>query len=411
MSKSSGIFEGLKVIDCSSFIAAPAAAMILSDFGADVIKVEPPGIGDPHRYLYTIPPNPSSTKNYFWQLTNRNKRSLVLNLKSAGALEILQRLVKSADVFVVNFPPHVRRALKLTYEDISALNPRIIYADVSGYGDNGPEADKPGFDVTAYWARTGLMDAARNAGSPPAFPVSGIGDHATASTLYGAIVTGLYRREKTGTGCRVSTSLIGEGAWAASGWLQAALDGAKFQGPTDRTSPINALGNTYQTQDNRWLMLALVQEDKDWPGLVKALNRSELLYDERFSDTKKRRAHARELTKALDEAFSTKPIGYWREILDRENVTFGVVQTVEELAVDPQLKANDIIRPIKNATDANAFTVDSPIKIQEEEKVQPKLAPGLGEHTLEILVELGYAANEIDALEAKGVIAQPKQAV
>jgi formyl-CoA transferase len=407
MAKSSGIFAGLKVIDCASFIAAPAAAMILSDFGADVIKVEPPGIGDPHRLLSSIPPNPSSSKNYFWQLTNRNKRSIVLNLKNAGALEVLHRLVKGADVFVVNFPPHVRKALKLTYEDISVLNPRIIYADVSGYGDKGPEADKPGFDVTAYWARTGLMDAARNAGSPPPFPVSGIGDHATASTLYGAIVTGLYRREKTGTGCRVSTSLIAEGAWAASGWLQAALDGAKFYANSDRTSPINALGNTYQTQDNRWVMLALVQEDKDWPGLIKALGKPELLSDNRFSDTKKRRANAKELTKALDEVFSTKPVSYWREILDRENVTFGVVQTVEELAFDPQLKANDILRPIENATDKNLLTVDSPIKIQEEVKVQPRLAPDLGQHTIEVLVELGYSPAEIEALGAKGVISTP----
>jgi len=410
MSTSSGIFEGLKVIDCASFIAAPAAAMILSDFGAEVIKVEPPGIGDPHRFLYSIPPNPSSAKNYFWQLTNRNKRSIALNLKNSGALGILQRLVKNADVFIVNFPPHVRKALKLTYQDISTLNPGIIYADVTGYGENGPEADKPGFDVTAYWARSGLMDGSRNAGSPPPFPVPGMGDHATASALYGAIVTGLYRREKTATGCHVSVSLIGEGVWAVSGWLQAALDGAKFYPQSDRTSPINALGNTYQTQDNRWLILTLVQEDKDWPGLIKALGRPELLSDKRFSDTKKRRANATELAKVLDEVFLTKPIGHWREILDKEKVTFGVVQTIEELAFDPQLRENDIIRQIKNGTDTNSFTVDSPIIIQEEVKVQPKLAPGLGEHTIEILDELGYSAKEIDALEASGVISQARRA-
>jgi crotonobetainyl-CoA:carnitine CoA-transferase CaiB-like acyl-CoA transferase len=405
MSKSSGIFAGIKVIDCASFIAAPAAGTILSDFGADVIKVEPPGTGDPQRFLYKIPPNPAATKNYWWQLTNRNKKSIALNLKNAGSLEILQRLVKNADVFIVNFPPHVRKALKLTYDDISALNPKIIYADVTGYGENGPEADKPGFDVTAYWARSGIMDASRNAGSPPPFPVPGMGDHATASALYGAIVTGLYRREKTGTGCHVTTSLIAEGAWAAAGSLQASLDGAKFYPLSDRTSPINALGNTYQAQDNRWLILTLVQEDKDWPGLIKALGKPELLSDKRFSDTKKRRANAKELTKVLDEVFSTKPISYWREILDKERVTFGVVQTLEELAFDPQLRENDVIRQIKNGTDTNSFTVDSPIKIKEETKVQPTLAPGLGEHTNEVLGELGYQPSEIETLRTSGIVA------
>src|SRR5471030_3189769 len=181
MIKEKGIFSDLKVIDCASFIAGPAAATILSDFGADVIKVEPPGTGDPHRFLYMVEPNPKSTKNYFWQLTNRNKRSISLNLKHPEGGKILKKLIADADVFVVNFPPHVRSPLGITYEQVSAINPKIIYADITGYGEKGPEADKPGFDITAYWARTGLMDSARNEGSPPALPVSGIGDHATAS--------------------------------------------------------------------------------------------------------------------------------------------------------------------------------------------------------------------------------------
>src|SRR5882724_5495304 len=289
MPKESGIFAGLKVIDCASFIAGPAAATILSDFGADVIKVEPPGIGDPYRFLYKLAPNPPSAKNYFWRLTNRNKRSVALNLKHPAGVEVLRRLIKNADVFIVNFPPHIRKVLSMTYEDVSQANPKIIYADITGYGENGPEADKPGFDVTAYWARTGLMDAAQNAGGSPPIPISGIGDHATATTLFGAIVTGLYRRQKTGAGCRVFTSLIAQGAWAAAGWLQAALDGAEFAGPRDRKNPPNALGNTYQTQDNRWLLLALVQEDKDWPGLIKVLSETELLTDKRFADSKVRK--------------------------------------------------------------------------------------------------------------------------
>jgi crotonobetainyl-CoA:carnitine CoA-transferase CaiB-like acyl-CoA transferase len=403
---SQGIFNGLKVLDCASFIAGPAAGTILSDFGADVIKIEPPGKGDPHRFLYALEPNPRNKRNYFWQLDNRNKRGLALNLKSPAAIEIMKKLLSTADVFIINYPPHVRQALGLTYENIRVLNPRIIYADISGYGEKGPEADKPGFDLTAYWARTGLMDSTRNAGSPPTIPVSGIGDHATASTLYGAIVTGLYRREKTGMGCKVSTSLVGEGAWAASGWIKAALDGSSVSGAaTDRDKPHNALANTYATSDGRWLILVFVGEDKDWPGLVKALGRPDLLTDPRFVDSAHRHANAIELAQTLNQEFAKRPLNYWREVLDREHTTFGVVQTISEIAKDPQLIANDIIRPIEGANeDSGEFTVDSPIKIESEDKVRPRPAPRLGQHSIEILQEMGYKAAEILLLANAGVI-------
>jgi len=151
------IFSDLKVVDLASYIAGPASTTILSDFGADVIKVEPPGTGDPYRFFYTTPPNPVCDRNYAWQLTNRNKRSICLDLKQPAAKEVLARLVKWADVLVTNFPPKVKQGLGLTYEQLSPLNPRLVYADITGYGASGPEADKPGFDVTAYWARTGLM--------------------------------------------------------------------------------------------------------------------------------------------------------------------------------------------------------------------------------------------------------------
>ena len=403
---SQGIFYGLKVLDCASFIAGPAAGTILSDFGADVIKIEPPGIGDPYRFLYKLEPNPRNNRNYFWQMDNRNKRGLALNLKSPAAGGIMKKLISGADVFIINYPPHVRRALGLTYENVRALNPRIIYADISGYGEKGAEADKPGFDLTAYWARTGLMDSTRNEGSPPTIPVSGIGDHATASTLYGAIVTGLYRREKSGMGCNVSTSLIGEGAWAASGWIKAALDGAAVGGAaTNREKPHNALANTYPTSDGRWLILVFVGEDKDWPGLVKALKRPDLLTDARFVDSAHRHANAIELAQILQKEFEKCPLNYWREALDREHTTFGVVQTISEIAKDPQLIDNDIIRPIEGANeDSGEFTIDSPIKVQSEDKVKPRPAPRLGQHSIEILQEMGYTLADILLLAHEGVI-------
>jgi formyl-CoA transferase len=410
MSQNSGVFAGLKVIDSASYIAGPAAATMLSDFGADVIKVEPPGIGDPYRYLYRVEGNPASTKNYFWQLTSRNKRSLALNLKTPAGFEIISKLIKEADVFIINYPPHVRKALGLTYQDVARLNPKIIYADITGYGDKGPEIDKPGFDETAYWARTGFMNFARNIGGAPVFAPSGTGDHATASALFGGIVTALYRREKTGKGSHVTTSLIGSGAWAVAGWLQGALDGATPAPVQDRTKPINPLINTYQTADSRWIMLCFVQEEKEWPGLVQIIGNTALLTDVRFASLKARRQNTVELTKILDAAFATKPLSYWREALDKLHLTFGVVQTIDELAADEQLLLNDNIRQVNNGTETKSFTVDSPIKIDEEEKVQPGLAPELGQHSGEILSALGYGANEIDAFSRGGIISLPKKA-
>ena len=410
MSLNKGVFAGLKVIDCASYVAGPAAATILSDFGADVIKVEPPKIGDPYRYLYQVEGNPSSDKNYYWQVTNRNKRSLALDLKTPAGIEIMSKLIREADVFIINFPPHVRKSLGLMYEDVFRLNPKIIYADMTGYGDKGPEKDKPGYDETAYWARTGFLDFARSAGTPPVFAIGGSGDHAAASSLFSGIVMALYRREKTGQGGHVTSSLIAAGAFAVGAWLQAALDGAKPARIQDRTNPVNALINTYQTQDDRWLMLCFVAEDREWPSLVQTINNPALLTDARFINGTARRQHSKELTKILDEAFATKPLNYWRESLDKLRLTFGVFQTLDELATDPQLILNGNIKEIKNETGEKSFTVDSPVYISGEEKVQPGIAPSLGEHSIEILSELGYDANEIDALSRGGIISQPKRA-
>src|SRR2546427_303286 len=183
---SDNIFSGLKVVDLASFIAGPSAAVILSDFGADVIKVEPP-TGDLWRFVYKVPPQPRAKDNYLWHLNNRNKRGMAVDLKSPDAVKILERLVRWADVMIVNTPHPARKRLKLEYDDVAAWNPRLIYADLTGYGDKGPDANLPGFDITAYWARSGLLSLTRDAGAPPTLPVAGSGDHATAVGIYSAI--------------------------------------------------------------------------------------------------------------------------------------------------------------------------------------------------------------------------------
>ena len=294
------IFSGLKVVDLASFIAGPSAAVILSDFGADVIKVEPPA-GDLWRHGHKLPPQPQSDDAYPWHLANRNKRGMALDLKSPSAQQVLEKLVKWADVLIVNTPHPARKRLKLEYEDVAQWNPRLIYADITGFGDKGPDADLPGFDITSYWARSGLLSMTRDAGAPPTWPVAGSGDNATAVGLYSAIVTALYRRERTGKGAHVTTSLLAEGVWSASVSIQAALCEAKFFGLHDRMHPANAAMNVYRA--GRHLVRSARHADK-LAAVAKAIGRSDLLTDPRFSDPAKLMANMPQLTAILDEVFA-----------------------------------------------------------------------------------------------------------
>jgi crotonobetainyl-CoA:carnitine CoA-transferase CaiB-like acyl-CoA transferase len=202
----------------------------------------------------------------------------------------------------------------------------------------------------------------------------------------------------------VSASLIAVGAWAAGTWLQAALDGAQFSGPIDREQPPNALANMYRTADNRWLLLAIAQDDRDWPAFVQTIGRPDLLQDSRFADSGKRHANAAALVQILDAVFGAKPLDDWRTALDQARIAFGVVQTAQELAHDPQLLANDNLRPIQDGAEPPSLTVDSPLTVQQEQKVLPRPAPDLGQHTIEVLTELGFDAAAIDELRADGAI-------
>src|SRR6266566_1452083 len=402
---SDNIFSGLKVVDLASFIAGPAAAVILSDYGADVIKVEPP-TGDTWRIGYKLPPQPRSHDNYPWHLNNRNKRGMALDLKSPHAGEILERLVKWADVLIVNTPHPARKRRKLTYEDVAQWNPSLIYADLTGYGDKGPDADLPGFDITAYWARSGLLSLTRDAGAPPTWPVSGSGDHATAVGLFSAIVMGLYRRERTGKGSYVTTSLLAEGIWAAGVSIQGALSGAKLFGLHDRKNPPNPAMNVYKSADDHWFVL-LVTPDKV-AALANAIGRADLLTDPRFSDPAKAAANAAELTGILDEAFAGQPMAHWREVFEQAHLTFGDVKAPSDVISDPQLRENDIVVPLEGAGDKLTSTISSPMQVHGVAKVPAKRAPELGEHTDEVLRELGFDATEIKILRAGGAVSAPR---
>jgi crotonobetainyl-CoA:carnitine CoA-transferase CaiB-like acyl-CoA transferase len=400
------IFSGLKVVDFASFIAGPSAAVILSDFGADVIKVESPA-GDLWRIGHKIPPQPQAKDAYPWHLANRNKRGITLDLKSPSAQQVLEKLVKWADVFIVNTPHPARKKLKLEYDDVAQWNPRLIYADVTGFGENGPDSGLPGFDITSYWARSGLLSMTRDAGAPPTWPVAGSGDNATAVGLYSAIVTALYRRDRTGKGSYVTTSLLAEGVWSASVSIQAALCEAKFFAPHDRKNPANAALNVYRSSDGTWFVL-LVTPDK-LASVAKAIDRPDLLTDPRFSDPAKLIEHMSALAEILEDLFGSKPMAHWREVFDGVHVTFGAVRGPEEVVNDPQLRANDIVVPLEGAGGKLTSTISSPINVHGVAKVPAKRAPALGEHNEAVLTELGFSTSEIDALRESGAVPKAKE--
>src|ERR1700723_3292873 len=399
------IFSGLKVVDLSSFIAGPGAATILSDFGADVVKVEPPE-GEFWRKGHKTPPQPHSEEPYPFQLANRNKRGVALDLKAASAQEVLERLAKWADVFIVNTPHPARKKLKLEYDDVAKWNPRLIYADVTGFGENGPDSGLPGFDITSYWARSGLLSMTRDAGAPPTWPVAGSGDNATAVGLYSAIVTALYRRERTGKGSYVTTSLLAQGVWAASVSIQAALCGANFFGLHDRLHPANAALNVYRASDDTWFVL-VVTPDK-LAAVAKAIGRADLLTDPRFADPVKLTQNRPLLAEILDQVFRAQPMTHWYQVFSGVHVTFGAVRGPQEVIEDPQLRMNDIVVPLDGAGGKLDTTVSSPIQVHGITKVPAKRAPALGEHNEEVLKQLGFSASEIGALHASGPMAKKK---
>lgn len=397
-----GIFSGLKVLDCASFIAAPAAATVLSDFGADVIKIEPPGAGDPYRNLPNLPGYPSGEHNFAWLLEARNKKSIALDLSRPEAQAVLYKLVEEADVFITNMPPPVRAKLGITYDHLGHLNDRLIYASFTGYGEKGEEANKPGFDSNAYWARSGLMDLVRaDTDTTPARSVAGMGDHPCAMAFYGAIVTALYQREKTGKGSHVASNLMANGVWAASVLAQAKLCGAKFGERRPRERALNAVANHYQCKDGRWLILSLLSEEKQFPTLAKCLGREDLINDPRFATKADRHARSVELIKILDDTFATKDLAEWRGILDGSGLVFGVVAILDDIPNDKQMLDNEVLVPFENDT---MLTINSPIWIDGAKKVQPRKPPAVGEHSDEILRGAGYDEAAIKQLRGSGAV-------
>ena len=396
--------EGLVVLDVSSFIAAPAAAVTLADFGADVIKIEPPGEGDPHRQSYTSPnyPRGEPQVNFPWQLDGRNKRSLSLDLKNDAARGVLERLLKRADVMIVNFPAPARERLKLRWEDIQPINPRLVYCSLTGYGETGPDRDRPGFDVTAYFGRSGILDAARYEDGPPGLSLPAQGDRATAMTLVAAILLGLRQRDRTGKGCWVGTSLYANGAWANGTSLAGAAVGASLPPRQSPDKPRNALTNLYRTRDDRWLQLLVVRDDKLWPNVCKAIGRDDLLNDPRFADRPLRRANAMALLHELAPIFAARTYDEWAAILGKTGIPFGVIGRTADVVDDEQAAHAGILAETANPEVPR--TVNNPIRLGFAKPRKAGRPPAVGEHNDAVLSEAGYGEAEILALKKSGAL-------
>lgn len=384
------LFEGLRVIDCGSWVAAPAAATVLGDFGAEVIKVEAPPGGDTYRWCAQFVPGfPRSEHNYAWQLTARNKQSVLLDLKSGEGYAALLALVRGADVFLTNFPPAVLEKLRIRWEDLATHNPRLVYGQLTGYGEHGPHANLPAFDRTGWWARSGMMDRMRYRGHPPAGGVLGWGDHASSMALFGAVMTGLYRRERTGQGGRVHSSLLANGLWANGIPMAARLAGAEVELEKPRLEMDNALAIPYETADGHWFYPWLFDEPRDWLRFAFALGLGDLGEDERFAETTSRRANARALIEAFERRIAERDWSHWQGVMAEHAIDLIAVATLDEVIADPQVQLNDYLLPLAEPLGPATHTVNSPVFVDGEPKRAAGAPPALGEHTQQVLASLG----------------------
>ncbi len=402
MNDGQNILSGLRVIDCGTYIAGPAAATIMSDFGAEVIKIERPPHGDPYRRLSFFPGMPASEHNYCWMLDARNKKSLALDLQDEAGREVLRRLVATTDVFITNYPPELAAKLQVSYEEFAEINPRLIFAHITGYGEEGDDSGQPGYDTTAYWARSGLTgiiyDLTVQTGATPC----GSGDHPVSLALFGSIMLALYQRRMTGRGAKVTTSLMATGAWSNSCQIQAAMVGATFPVRRPRSTPLNPLVNQYRTRDGQRFIFCCLDTANDWGRVCRAIGRPELSDDPRYARLESRSERSEEVVALLDEAIGGRDMAEWDALFREEGVVWGLIPTMEQVAADPQMIANGVFTEMDHPQLGRVPTVSNPLNVQGVAKEKPGMAPEVGEHSREILRSLGYEDADIEALISRG---------
>ena len=401
-----GLLSGIRVVEAASMIMVPSVGAALADYGAQVIKLEPIE-GDLNRRGHHIPGMPLHDYEYCFLPDNRGKRSLSIDLKAPEARAILRRLVEGADVFLTNHRPRSLAGLGLTWPELQAVNPRLVYAHGTGFGDTGEEIDKPGFDSVCYWSRSGIEAGLFPLDGWLGSPGYGAGDHPTGMALLSAVLMALLARERSGRGTRVSVSLLASGAWSNSVMIQAKLLGAQFLERRPREDARSFTSVYYRAGDRRLFKMAVVDTRRDWPKVCRAIGRPELANDPRYATLEERlkEGRMRELIRLCDEIFASQPMPYWQRALEEADVPYSIVATLDDVVADKQMKANGVFVEIDDPVLGRVRTVDTPLQIEGHPKVTRTPAPRLGEHTAAILAEIGLGEQEIKSLTQRRVIA------
>lgn len=400
------LFEDLLVIDAATFLAGPGAATVLGDFGATVIKIEPPE-GDRYRTL-----KGSYDIDYNWLLTSRNKKSIAIDLKRTEGIELVHDLVANADVFVTNFiGEHITR-YQYEYERLAEINPRLIYAHVTGFGTKGPDVERRSFDATAWWASSGLMEFVRDKDVKPVTSAPGMGDHATSMSLFSAIACALYKRERTGKGSYVSTSLLANGIWSNGMALQGVIAGMDIGARKQATGLRNPFSSVYETRDGAYVLFSIVNAAREWPLVARALDREDWLDDPRFGSISKIIAHRYELIDMTQERIRELTLDELLPKLVSHEITHSHVKPMAEVVNDEQALANDIVVNVDPESEDYPRTVMSPISIGEESKVNPQRAPDVGADSIEVLSKhLNRSPDQIESLISNGIVYTEQQSL
>ena len=399
-----GPLEDVKVVEVGVWVAGPAAGCILADWGADVIKIEPRGAGDPARQFFFGMLGLDFPLNPVFENDNRGKRGIALDLATEEGRAVLLELVDRADVFLTNARLAGLARRGLDAESLLERNPRLVYAAITGYGLEGPDADRAAYDVGAYWARAGLAALLSQPGGPPPFQRGGMGDHGAAMSAAAAVSAALFRREKTGKGQMVSTSLLRQGLYTVSFDLSIAVRLGTSVAPADRKVMTNPAINNYCDSQGRWFWIVGLEGPRHWPALARAAGHPEWIDDPRFADTAQRAVNAGELIAMLDEIFATRTREEWGRIFDQENeLWWAPVQTLDEVLADPQVHAAGGLVEVPDGVGTTLLPA-TPVDFADTPCQPRSMAPELGEHSDEILSELGRSAEEIAELRERGAV-------